>query len=170
MTHRENNMNLVRYDTPVLSQKLPDFDFVNPPIDPIEFAKTLADVMVVKGGVGLAANQLGLPYRVFAVASNPVLVCYNPKIVDYTKEDIVDLEEGCLTFPGLVMKIKRPKSIKIRYTEPNGAVQTKVYTGLTARIMQHEIEHLEGLRFFDGLGWYEKEKVKRWMKKNKRAA
>ena len=107
--------------------------------------------MLSHDGIGLAANQIGLPYRVFAIKANPVLVCFNPRIVDYSKETIV-LEEGCLTFPGLYLKIKRPRDIKCRFTYPNGETITKTFTGATARIFQHELDHLNGILFTEKVG------------------
>jgi peptide deformylase len=151
----------------VLREATADFDFTNPPFDAVTFANHLAHVMLEKQGVGLAANQLGYPYRICAVASQPVLVMFNPRIVDYSDE-AVTLEEGCLSYPGLIVKVTRPKSIRIRFTYPNGMTETKKYTGMTARVIQHEVEHLDGGRFFEGVDWYEKEKVKRWIKKEKR--
>ena len=102
--------------------------------------------MLAHGGIGLAANQLGLPYRVFAIKANPILVCFNPRIVDVS-EDMVELDEGCLTYPGLMLKIKRPATIRCRYTYPNGETVTEIYGGMTARIFQHEFDHLEGKNF-----------------------
>lgn len=158
---------LVSHKDPILREKLEDLDFVNTDVDPIEFAKILAEKMVEYGGVGLAANQIGKRIRAFALASNPVIVMYNPQILDYSTE-VITLEEGCLTYPGLIVKVTRPKSIKIRFTLPNGETQTQKYTGITARIIQHEIEHLDGQLFFDNVDWYEKEKYKRWVKHQKR--
>lgn len=135
----------------MLRQKLPRFDFKNPPTDPIELAHTLAKSMLHHGGIGLAANQIGLPYRAFAVASNPIIVAFNPIIVD-TSEEVIDLDEGCLTFPGLCLKINRPKTIRVRYTQPNGDTQTHIYTGMTARIFQHELDHLDGILFTQHVG------------------
>lgn len=106
----------------------------------------LAQSMMKHGGVGLAANQIGLPYRAFAIAANPILVCFNPRIVNVSTEEI-ELEEGCLTFPGLILKIKRPGAIKVRYTYPNGETVTTQYNGITARIFQHELDHLNGVLF-----------------------
>jgi peptide deformylase len=72
---------------------------------------------------------------------------FNPNIVDYS-ELMVKLEEGCLSFPGLHLKIKRPENIRMRYDEPNGNRVTKSFSGLTARIIQHEYDHLHGLLFY----------------------
>ena len=135
---------LVSSNDPILKEVLPRFDFNNPPMDPHELAHTLAQTMLKNNGIGLAANQIGLPYRVFVVAADPILCCFNPKIVD-VGEDNLWLEEGCLSFPDLYVKIKRPQVIRIRYTRPDGETVTEQYQDLTARIMQHELDHLDGI-------------------------
>lgn len=136
---------LVDKNDPILRTRLEEFDFTNPPVDPIQLAHDLAQSMLAHdNGIGLSANQIGLPYRVFAVRSNPILVCFNPRIVDSESEEVY-LEEGCLTYPDLFVKIKRPRRIRIRYTEPNGNVETRVFDGITARVMQHELDHLNGI-------------------------
>lgn len=137
---------LVSCDHPLLSQKLEPFDFKSPPTDPIQLAKDLFETMVHNKGLGLAANQCGLPYRVFAIAANPGIVVYNPRIVDQTTEEI-QLEEGCLSYPNFFVKIKRPRNIKVRYTEPNGNVVTQTFIGMTARVFQHELDHLNGINY-----------------------
>lgn len=140
---------LVDASDPVLREETEIFSFIDPPEEPVEFARELTEHMLYYGGMGLAAPQLGKPYRVFAIQSNPVLVCYNPVIVDTSQLDQIELDEGCLSFPNLCFKVKRPKSIRIRYQLPNGEIVTKTYTGMTARIMQHEYDHLEGILFID---------------------
>lgn len=137
---------IVEDDHPALRQELPIFDFANPPVDPITFAKELFETMLHNNGIGIAANQCGFPYRVFAIAANPGIVCFNPRIIDQTTEE-VSLAEGCLTYPMLFLDIKRPKSIKVRYTEPNGNTVTQKFTGMTARIFLHELDHLNGANF-----------------------
>lgn len=139
---------LIDADSEILREELDTFSFVEPPVDPIEFAHVLTKHMLHYGGIGLAANQLGLPYRVFAIKSDPIMVCYNPVLVDATTNEIA-LEEGCLTFPDLIFKVKRPESIKMRYQQPNGEIVTNMYTGMTARVMQHELDHLDGVLFID---------------------
>ena len=144
----QSKYELTEADNPILREELEIFPFVDSPIDPIVFAHELVEHMLYYGGMGLAANQLGLPYRVFAVAAQPALVCYNPFIIDTTDEEI-ELDEGCLTFPNVFFKVKRPKSIRIRYQQPNGGIITETYTGMTARIMLHEVDHLNGVLFID---------------------
>jgi len=135
---------LVNADNPILKQKLPTFDFSNPPIDPLELSVNLAETMLAENGIGLAANQCGLPYRVFVLLADEIIPCFNPVIVDQSTEMIL-LEEGCLSYPGLSVKVKRPKKIKVRFAEPNGNVVTKVFDGITSRAFQHELSHLNGI-------------------------
>ena len=135
---------LVSSNDPILKEKLPKFDFNDPPMDPHEIAHILAQTMIKNDGLGLAANQVGLPYRVFAVMGNPILCCFNPHIVDVS-DDTLLMEEGCLSYPNLFVKIRRPQVIRIRYTRPNGVTVTEQYQDLTARVMQHEIDHLDGI-------------------------
>jgi len=135
---------LVNSNDPILREELTPFDFKNPPIDPLDLASDLAETMLASGGVGLAANQCGLPYRMFIMNADELIPCFNPRIVDYSEETVL-LEEGCLTNPGLFVKVKRPRRIKVRYTEPNGQTTTKVFDGMTARIFQHELDHLDGI-------------------------
>jgi peptide deformylase len=150
-------MNLVNKDDIILKTPTQKFDFVNPPFDPIEFAKNLIRIMYDNNGIGLAANQIGVPYSIFAMRASPEnFVCFNPKIIDTSQTQIV-LEEGCLTYPGIVVKIKRPQHIRVRFNTPNGDTLTKKFTGMTARIFQHEYEHLQGGRFFDSLSSLKKE-------------
>ena len=139
---------LLDCNDPLLKEELPAFDFVNPPTDPIALAHDLAQTMIQHNGLGLAANQIGLPYRAFAITGEQIIVCFNPKIVDFSTEKVY-LEEGCLSFPGLFVKVKRPRSVRVRYTEPNGNVVTKTFEGMTARVFQHELDHLDGIRHTD---------------------
>jgi len=159
-------MKLVKYNDPILREVIEPFDFDNPSVEPNQFAIDLVKAMHEYGGVGLAANQVGHRVRAFAMNAQPNIVCFNPIVVDYSEES-VELEEGCLTYPGLIVFVNRPRHIKVRFTLPNGETRTERYTGITARIFQHELEHLEGKRFFDQVNWYDKERVKRWMKKRK---
>lgn len=138
---------LVKQDHPLLSTQLEYFDFENPPIDPVELAKNLTETMLKNNGLGLSANQCGLPYRVFVLANNPVMACFNPRVIDASYETEIALEEGCLSYPYLYLKVKRPRMIKVRYTMPNGETVTEKFDGLTARVFLHEMDHMEGVNF-----------------------
>ena len=159
-------MKLVDHNDPILTRVCESFDFSNPPFNPIEFAQELVKHMYDWNGLGLAANQVGLPYRVFAMRGSPEnFVCFNPRIVDRTTEEVA-LEEGCLSYPGLLVKIKRPKSIKVRFAMANGEVRTDTFTGMTARIFQHELGHLDGEIFYNKASRYHRDKaLEKWRRK-----
>ena len=156
-------MNLVDPNDPILTNSCQVFDFKNPPFDPTEFAKDLVKFMYDKNGIGLAANQVGVPYRVFAMRGQPEnFVCYNPKIVQ-PSEMTIELEEGCLTYPNLLVKITRPQHVRVRFTTPNGDTMTRQFTGLTARIFQHELDHLDGVIFYNRANRYHRDQaLKKW--------
>lgn len=137
---------LVPCDSKILHTKLEPFDFTNPPIDPVELTNNLIETMIQNKGMGLAANQCGLPHRVFVLWSQTTLACFNPKVIDETTEN-VSLEEGCLSYPNLFLPIKRPKSIKVRFQDAFGEFHTEKYTGMTARAFLHELDHLNGVDY-----------------------
>ena len=147
---------LVKDTDPILSQVMPRFDFDNPVVDPIQLAYDLVESMRHHKGIGLSANQIGLPYRVFAMEAVPALVCFNPKLIDESSEEIM-LEEGCLSFPGLGIKIKRPRHIKVRYAEPSGEIMTRKFTGMAARCFLHELDHMNGTKYIDRASFVQKE-------------
>jgi len=139
---------IIKGETPILTSTMEEFDFTNPPENPFDIAMELMQIMNDYNGIGLAANQIGKLYRVFVMRGDPEnFVCFNPRIVHMSEEQIV-LEEGCLSFPNLIIKIKRPKIIRVRFQTPSGLVETKVFDGLTARVFQHEIDHLNGILFY----------------------
>jgi len=92
-------LNLVSETSPVLLQECKEFDFNNPPFDPKEFAQALHDKMIKNDGLGLSANQVGQPYRVFVMrTSEKPYAVFNPKIVDVSDKELT-MKEGCLSFP-----------------------------------------------------------------------
>jgi len=159
-------MNLVNYNELILKQKQEQFDFYHPPYDPIEFSQELVKMMHESGGIGLSAPQVGVPHRIFAMRGNPNFVCFNPRIV-MKSEDSVMLEETCMSYPQLLIKIKRPQHIRVRFQTPNGETRTEQFTGLTARVFQHEMEHLDGNMFYkDATFFHRTTALKKWIRKN----
>ena len=106
----------------------------------------LTETCISNKGLGLAANQIGLPYRAFVLMSNPVFACFNPLII-HESDELIYLEEGCLSFPNFFIKIKRPREIRVRFTMPNGLKRTEKFSGITARCFQHELDHLNGVSY-----------------------
>lgn len=136
---------LVPENHPVLKSALPEFDFVNPPVNPTEFASSLVETCKKHNGLGLSANQCGYKYRVFVMGSGEEYVAFfNPKIT-WVSEDKSGMEEGCLSFMDLFLNIERPSSIEVEYQDFMGATKTVKFAGLTARCFQHELDHMNGI-------------------------
>jgi peptide deformylase len=124
-----------------------EWDFENPPADATAVEDELARLMEEHGGVGFAANQMGFLYRVFAMKiDNEICFFYNPKVL-YSIGDPVVVEEGCLSFPGLFFKVKRPAYVQVRYQTSDGQVVEGLLNGMAARCFQHELDHLDGVCF-----------------------
>lgn len=147
---------LVSKDASILRQRCNEFDFKND--NAYELATNLIETMNANNGIGLAANQCNIPKRVFVMKGEPNYACFNPKIINQSDEVIL-LEEACLSFPGVVVPIKRPKSIRVRFQTPNGEVTTKTFTGMTARTFLHELDHLNGILFYNNANRYHREKA-----------
>jgi peptide deformylase len=107
---------------------------------------------VASRGIGVSAPQVGINLRVIAAGSpdepENIIVAFNPVILDEFG-DMVKYEEGCLSFPGLYLKIRRRANIRVRYTTEDGVTDTIKLSGLSARVFQHEIDHLNGILFTD---------------------
>lgn len=148
----------------MLRQEMPAFDFKDPENDAPKLAIHLIDEMKKHNGIGLAANQIGIKTRVFCMYSDPPMVCFNPKITSYGDEEVW-LDEGCLSYPGVVCKVKRPKNIRARFQDPYGNVVVKKFTGMAARVFQHELDHLDGIEYFQRANPIHKDRFKRKWKK-----
>jgi peptide deformylase len=165
-------MELVPYKSHILHTPLEEFDFAEPQVDPEELAVELAAFMQANNGIGLAANQVGINLRVFALNSLPELyVCFNPRIIMPSQEQVL-LEEGCLSYSGLIVKVKRPRDVKVRFQGPDGETYTKTFTGMTARCFQHELDHLDGITMLERASRLHREsalnKWKQWKRRNER--
>ena len=141
---------MLKLNDKYLREKCVPFDFTNPPVTPHEFYWEMSAVMRKNKGMGLSANQVGHNFQMFVFGDfndkELITGVFNPKIVDHS-EEMVYIEEGCLSFPGLFIKVKRPKEIRIRFTDWGGNTDTFKFTGLTARLILHEYDHLQGITF-----------------------
>ena len=138
---------LLESDNPILKVKLEDF---NPELNRQEIKDNLIETMQHYEGIGLSANQVGVMERVFVmynhVETKQIIACFNPKIIKEGEEKVL-IDEGCLSFPGLWVKVNRPETIEVEYEDENGEkVQRELY-GLQSRIFQHEYDHMEGSNF-----------------------
>lgn len=142
-------MQLIKFPNQVLKQKAEDWDFEKDTgAESLEV--DMVQLMVQSNGIGLAANQVGLLKRVFAIRlKDQVPFCmFNPHII---KSDgtIVEGEEGCLSFPDLFFNVKRQQNITVGYLDRKGKDCIIELSGIDARCFQHELDHLDGVCFTD---------------------
>jgi peptide deformylase len=137
---------------PMLSQKIPEFSGKLPNGSITVLAKRLKMTMKLYNGMGLSANQCGVFERMFVMQhEGKVLVCINPKIVDES-DDIQKQKEGCLSFPGMFVTVKRSKWIMAQWTDEEGNSYEGRMEGIPAIVFQHELDHLNGVKMVDYLG------------------
>lgn len=137
---------------PMLSEKIPEYTSALPNPQMTKLVQQLKLTMKEYAGLGLAANQCGIFQRVFIIGTDQFqIACINPKIIS-TSAEVEKQGEGCLSFPALSLKIERPKSIEVEYTNENGELKQVRLDGLTARCFQHELDHLNGIKFTKHVG------------------
>lgn len=110
--------------------------------------KAMNSAMIAHNGMGLAANQVGVPYRLFVMGDSKekFWTCYNPEIVE--RLGVVEKStEGCLSFPNLLLDIERNSIILVRYFNSNGELVEEELAGRWARCFQHELDHIDGICF-----------------------
>jgi peptide deformylase len=138
-------MQLLKSPNPILKQKAVHWDFEKD-VGAEELEVSMVQLMIESGGIGLAANQVGLLKRVFAIhLKDQVPFCmFNPYIL-YGDNDMVPGNEGCLSFPDLFLNIPRHKTISAMYVDRQGNKRIIELTGIDARCFQHELDHLDGV-------------------------
>jgi len=146
-------LDLLPEDHPVLHQEPLTWIFDPPQADPKLMYEIMLENMVYHHGLGLSANQIGMPVKVFAMRideSDNAIVCFNPEIVKES-EEMIKMTEGCLSFPSLYLNKKRPKEVSVKYQNADGDFITAHFEGLAARVFHHEMDHMMGKTFLDGV-------------------
>ncbi len=145
---------ILLYPNPILDEKMPDFDFSNPIMDPVELEKLLLSTMFANNGIGLASPQIGIKTRVFSMGHSLMpensLAMFNPIVLE-ARDEFQDVEEGCLSFPNIYAKIKRPKWILVKYQTSTGEEKTEKMEGYNCKCFLHELDHLDGIVMKDRL-------------------
>jgi peptide deformylase len=137
---------------PMLKQPIPEYkyDLPNPLMDLL--VKRLKMTMKLYGGIGLSANQCGVFERVFVIGTDHFqIACINPKIINKSDDSIKE-SEGCLSYPGLYLKIDRPNWVDVEFTDETGSLKQLRLDGVTARCFQHELDHMNGIRMVEKVG------------------
>ena len=131
-----------------------DFDKDSiPNYDNLEnFEQDMIALMINEQGLGLAANQIGITKRFFAIGHDTFdtfqksAIIWNPLIKKQSEKKVFDVE-GCLSFPGIFVKVERPKQIEVQYETTQGETKTARLDGMESKCFQHECDHLDGITF-----------------------
>ena len=140
-----------------------------------ELIKQMYEIMYSANGVGLAAPQIGLNIRIFILDAGArdeekkPITMINPKIISL-HENKVPYEEGCLSFPEHFAEIDRPENIKIEYLDENNSKKSSSFKGFESRIIQHELDHLNGILFIDYLSKLKKNMIIKKLLKQKKTS
>ncbi len=117
-----------------------------------EVSDLMFKTMLRYGGIGLSANQVGLPFNMFVIGDHLQvenglkMTCFNPMIISTSMETVV-LKEGCLTYPFLFLSLARPRKVIVKYTDEKGDLKEGNLDGQMSRIFQHEYDHMIGRNF-----------------------
>lgn len=160
---------IIAYGDPILKRKAQDIDKHYPNLK--KLIDDMFETMYAAHGVGLAAPQIGLSIRVFVIDADPFADDDEPGLKGFKKvfinAQILDEEgenwafnEGCLSIPDLREDVERHETIHIRYYDENWQQHEETYSGLSARVIQHEYDHIEGKLFIDRLGVLRKALIK----------
>lgn len=163
-------LNLRYYGDPILRRRMPEVEAFDAELR--EEAAEMIETMHRESGVGLAAPQVGLEKRLLIAlemrspddSDAPPIALVNPEILERSRETWI-FEEGCLSIPGIRGDVTRPDRIEVRYKDVDGKEHTLVAEGMFARVLQHEIDHLDGRLFIDYLSPGEKTLLKPKLRK-----
>ncbi len=121
--------------------------------DDIEkFENDYIKLMLDEKGMGLAANQIGITKRFFAIGHSSFdtfqkhAIIWNPHVINFSEQKVIDVE-GCLSFKNIFVKVERPKVIEVQYETTQGKTRFAKLDGMESKCFQHELDHLDGITF-----------------------
>lgn len=146
-------LEILNYKNPILRKKSEEVKEITQEVR--RLALDMQETMIKNKGLGLAAPQIGKLQRIIVVQTERgPRVLINPQILKKTKE-VEILEEGCLSFPGIFLKIKRPRGVEVKALDEDGGGILIKDDKFLARILQHEIDHLDGILIIDKLSFWQ---------------
>lgn len=151
-------MKVLQLGNDILRHKAVQIDDINDDIRAL--AKDMLVTMTVEDGIGLAAPQIGQSIRLFVVKADDGIerTFINPQIIA-TSQETTSYEEGCLSIPKTYEDVIRPETITVQAKNERGRRFTLEASGLLARVIQHEYDHLEGILFIDRIAADKREKI-----------
>jgi len=151
-------MQIITLGNELLRQKAEKINKVNKEI--VDTAKQMLEIIKKEKGVGIAGPQIGFMKRIFVIhiEGDDERIFINPSILE-TSQETVKFEEGCLSVPGVYVDVVRSESVKIQAWNEKGKPFTLEASGLLARVIQHEYDHLEGVLFLDRVSELKRKKL-----------
>ena len=137
-------MELIKAPNEFLEKQVAPFNFDT--MDADKISKEMIEMMLKYKGVGLASNQVGIDAQIFVMGEENPITVINPMVIEVGTEKI-EMEEGCLSFPGLYMKVKRPSVVSVQYLDTKQKECIIKLEGFHARVFLHEFDHLQGITF-----------------------
>ena len=128
------------------------YDTIEGYVDLELFEREMIKVMLNEKGMGLAANQIGITKRFFAIGHESFdtfqkhAIIWNPQVINSSIEKVIDVE-GCLSFKDVFVKVERPKTIEVQYETTQGKTEFAKLDGMESKCFQHELDHLDGITF-----------------------
>lgn len=142
-------MDIKVYGTPVLREKSTNLELHEINDELRATFEEMLDIMRKAQGIGIAANQVGINRRIFAIEiDGKIKKVVNPEILEFS-EELDEEAEGCLSIPGIYKKVARPAYIKVKYLDENAVEHEEELEGLWAKAFQHESDHIAGMMFID---------------------
>ncbi len=129
-----------------------DADAIQGYDDKEKFESDMIKLMLDERGMGLAANQIGITKRFFAIGHETFdtfqkhAIIWNPQVINSSEEKVIDVE-GCLSFKDVFVKVERPKIIEVQYETTQGKTRFAKLDGMESKCFQHELDHLDGITF-----------------------
>ena len=143
-------LEIVHWPDPILMTRCEPWDFENPPEYMAAFlVPEMIKTMAINRGIGLAANQVGLSYRVMTMQvqrTGEFLALFNPEVTHKSEHQWVE-REGCLSFPSVELTIGRPAMVEVKFQDQTGTFHTRHFEDIDAKCVLHEIDHLDGKTF-----------------------
>jgi peptide deformylase len=168
---RDTALKLVRkYGDPVLKSRALEIDRFDDALR--EEVRRMGQLMHDSLGIGLAATQVGVMHRVLVYRVEPeaaIAALVNP-VMEWASEDAEGMEEGCLSLPGVLVGVERPIHVRVRAQDEHGDALLVEASGLEARVIQHEMDHLDGVLILDRTARDERKQAMRVLRETVPAA
>lgn len=161
-----SDLRVIKYGNPILRLQAEKIDAVDESVK--QLIDEMIEIMRIEEGIGLAAPQVAQSLSLVVIDESLIsedgkaTAYMNPTIIDSEGESII--EEGCLSLPGIREEVKRPEIITLQYQDVEGQIFERKIDGLLARVLQHEIDHLNGVLFIDRISSLKKQLLRKRLK------